>query len=51
LVIDGKIVKQQVTVGAIIGNATEITSALPEQTTVIASGMQNLKEGDVVPLP
>ncbi|MBP2634437.1 MAG: efflux transporter, family, subunit [Firmicutes bacterium] len=51
LVIDDKIVKQQVTVGAIIGAATEITSALPEQAIVIISGMQNLKEGDVVPLP
>ena len=51
LVIDGKIVKQQVTVGVIIGDLIEIIDNLPEQTIVIASGMQNVKEGDVVPQP
>ena len=47
LAVDGKAVRQQVNVGATIGDFIEITSALPEQAfVVINSGINSLKDGD-----
>jgi len=51
LAIDGKAVKQQITLGVTIGDFVEITSALPEQALIITSGIQNLKDGDTLTLP
>ncbi|WP_169717800.1 Multidrug resistance protein MdtA [Sporomusa silvacetica DSM 10669] len=51
LAIDGKAVRQQVDVGATINDFVEITSSLPEQALIITSGINNLKDGDVIALP
>lgn len=48
LAIDGKAVRQQVTVGKKFGNLREITSTMPQGSMVITSHIDQLKNGDAI---
>ncbi|MDR3565375.1 MAG: efflux RND transporter periplasmic adaptor subunit [Negativicutes bacterium] len=48
LAVDGKAVRQPVTIGAAIDDFIEITSDLPAEAQVITSGVNNLKDGTAV---
>lgn len=48
LALDGKAVRQPVTVGVALGDSVEITSGLPENGLVITGGAKGLKDGDVL---
>jgi len=46
--IEGKAVQQQVTIGEVIGDLSEIITAIPQGSLVIASHIDQLKSGDTV---
>jgi membrane fusion protein (multidrug efflux system) len=48
LAVNGKAAIQQITIGETIGDFTEITSDLPQQSMVITSSMESLKDGDAI---
>lgn len=48
LAIDGKAVRQQITIGETRGDFTEITSVLPLQSLVITSNMNDIKDGEAI---
>jgi membrane fusion protein (multidrug efflux system) len=48
LAVNGKAVIQQISIGETIGNFTEITSDLPQQSMVITSNMNDIKNGDAI---
>lgn len=45
---DGKATMQQVMIGETIGDFTEITSDLPQQSIVITSNINDIKDGDAI---
>ena len=45
---NGKVLRQQVTIGETLADSIEITSKLPEQAVIITSHINNLKDGDPV---
>lgn len=48
LAVEGKAVSQQVTLGEVIGELVELTTALPQESRVITSNMDRLKNGDSI---
>jgi RND family efflux transporter MFP subunit len=48
LAANGKAVIQQITIGATIGDFTEVTSNLPQQSMVITSNVADIKDGDAI---
>ena len=48
LVVEGKAVHQQVTIGETIGALTEIKTSIPQDSLVITSHVDQLKSGDVI---
>lgn len=46
LAINGKALIHQINIGETIGDFTEITSDLPEQSLVVTSNLESLKDGD-----
>ncbi|WP_371381379.1 efflux RND transporter periplasmic adaptor subunit [Sporomusa aerivorans] len=50
LAVNNQAIRQQVTVGAAIGDFVEITSALPEEALIIITGTENLKDGSTIAL-
>ncbi len=48
LAVEGKAVSQQVTIGEVIGEQVEITTPLPQDSLVITSNIDQLKQGDSV---
>lgn len=48
LAADNKASLQQITIGETVGDYTEITSNLPEQSLVLAGDVKNIKDGDAI---
>jgi membrane fusion protein (multidrug efflux system) len=48
LAVNGKALIQQVIIGETIGDFTEITSDLPQQSMVITSNINDIKDGDAI---
>jgi len=48
LAADGKAKVQQISIGETIGDSTEITSDLPQQSMVITSNINDIKNGDAI---
>ncbi|GMA99578.1 efflux RND transporter periplasmic adaptor subunit [Pelosinus sp. IPA-1] len=46
--IEGKAIRQQVTVGEVIGDLLEVTSAIPQDSLVITTLIDQLKNGDTI---
>ncbi len=46
LAVNGKAVRQQVSIGETLGDALEITSPLPEQALIVTSQVNDLQDGD-----
>lgn len=46
LVVEGKAVSQPVTIGEVIGDLIEVTTAIPQDSMVITSNIDQLKNGD-----
>lgn len=49
--IEGKAIRQQVTVGEVIGDLLEVTSAIPQGSLVITTLIDQLKNGDTITVP
>lgn len=49
--IEGKAIRQQVTVGEVIGDLLEVTSAIPQDSLVITTLIDQLKNGDTITVP
>lgn len=48
LAVNGKAVLQQISIGKTMGDFTEITSSLPEESLIITSSLDGLRDGDTI---